>query len=140
VRIVFDTNVLFAAYIAHGTCATLYEQALAAAALVTSETILQEFEDKLIVKGKVDPDKAARTRSEIAANSNIVPIEPLAKPVCRDPDDDAILATAVAAHADLLVTGDKDLLVIGSYCGILIVTPAECLARLREPTSRAQAS
>jgi putative PIN family toxin of toxin-antitoxin system len=138
VRIVFDTNVLFAAYIARGTCATLYEQALAAATLLTSETILQEFKEKLVVKGKVEADKATRLRAEIAANSSIVPIEPLPKPVCRDPDDDAILATAVAAHADLLVTGDKDLLVIGSYQGIPIVTPADCLARLREPASRTE--
>ena len=137
-RIVFDTNVLFAAYIARGTCATLYEQALAAATLLTSEIILQEFEKKLVAKGKVEPEKAARLRAEIVANSSIVPIEPPTNPVCRDPDDDAILATAVAAHADLLVTGDKDLLVIGIYQGIPIVTPAECLARLREPTSRSE--
>lgn len=137
-RIVFDTNVLFAAYIARGTCATLYEQALAAATLLTSEIILQEFEEKLVAKGKVEPEKAARLRAEIAANSSIVPIEPPTNPVCRDPDDDAILATAVAAHADLLVTGDKDLLVIGISQGIPIVTPAECLARLREPTSRTE--
>ncbi len=51
--------------------------------------------------------------------------------MCRDADDDAILATAVAARADLLVTGDKDLLVLGSYNGIPIVTPDQCLVRLR---------
>ena len=139
-RIVFDTNVLFAAFIARGTCATLYEQALAMAMLLTSETILQEFEEKLVIKGKVEAEKAARLRAEIAANFSVVPIQPLAEPVCRDPDDDAILARAVAAHADLLVTGDKDLLVIGSYQGIPIVTPAECLARLRDPTGRAEQS
>jgi len=111
----------------------LYEQALATATLLTSEFILQEFEEKLILKGKVEAAKAARTRAEIFANSIIVPIEPLPKPVCRDPDDDAILATAVAAGADLLVTGDKDLLVLSTFRGIPIVTPAECLARLREP-------
>ncbi len=134
-KIVFDTNVLFAAYIARGTCATLYEQALAAATLLTSETILQEFEEKLVVKGKVEAVKAARLRAEVAASCSIVPIEPLPEPVCRDPDDDAVLATALAAQADLLVTGDKDLLVIESYQGIPIVTPADCLARLRDQTS-----
>lgn len=134
-RIVFDTNVLFAAYITPGVCATLYEQALATATLLTSESILQEFEEKLVAKAKVEPAKAARLRAEIAANSSVVPIGPLPEPICRDPDDDAILATAFAAHADLLVTGDKDLLVIGSYQGISILTPAECLSRLREPTA-----
>lgn len=48
------------------------------------------------------------------------------------PDDDAILA--VAAHADLIVTGDKDLLVLGSDAGIPIVSPAEALVRIAGET------
>lgn len=130
-RLVFDTNVLFAAYIARGTCAALYDQVLALAALLTSDFILDEFERTLVTKGKVAPELAAETRAKVTAHSRVIPIAPLAAPVCRDPDDDAILATALAAQADMLVTGDKDLLVLGSYEGIPIVTPAECLARLR---------
>ena len=52
--------------------------------------------------------------------------------LCRDADDDVILGTAVAARADLIVTGDKDLLVLGSYQSIPIITPGICLARIRE--------
>jgi|ERR1035437_2211467 putative PIN family toxin of toxin-antitoxin system len=48
--------------------------------------------------------------------------------VCRDPNDDMILECAVAAGAQFIVSDDKDLLVLGSYRGIRIVTPAEFLA------------
>ena len=45
--------------------------------------------------------------------------------VCRDPDDDHILAAAVNAECDFLVTGDKDLLALKKFAGMKIVTPRE---------------
>jgi putative PIN family toxin of toxin-antitoxin system len=47
--------------------------------------------------------------------------------VCRDPNDDMVIECAVLADAQVIVSGDKDLLVMGSYQGIRIVTPAEFL-------------
>ena len=44
-------------------------------------------------------------------------------PVCRDPDDDRILACASEAHAEYIVTGDEDLLVLKRYSAIRIVKP-----------------
>lgn len=44
---------------------------------------------------------------------------------CRDPNDDMFLECALRAEADLLVAGDKDLLVLGSYKATRIVTPAQ---------------
>lgn len=55
--------------------------------------------------------------------------EPLNKPVCRDPDDDAVLACALAGRADALVSGDEDLLTLKSFRGIPIITPAEWVRR-----------
>lgn len=130
-RLVFDTNVFFAANITRGTCATLYQESLIAATLLTSDHILDELEEKLVTKAKMEPEVAARTRAEVAQDCRVVAIQSLPEAVCRDPDDDAVLATAAAACADLLVTGDKDLLVLGKYNGIPIVAPHECLARLR---------
>ncbi len=43
--------------------------------------------------------------------------------ICRDPNDDMILECAVAARADIIVTGDKDLLAVGEYEGIRVMTP-----------------
>ena len=43
--------------------------------------------------------------------------------VCRDPDDDLVLATALAAQADVIITGDKDLLTLKTHGGVRIRTP-----------------
>ena len=55
----------------------------------------------------------------------------LAQPICRDPGDDAVLACAKAANADLIISGDQDLLVLQAFEGIQIVTVAQALERLR---------
>ena len=51
-------------------------------------------------------------------------------PSLRDPDDVAVLACALSAGADAIVTGDKDLLTIGSFQGIPIIDTAGALRRL----------
>ena len=43
--------------------------------------------------------------------------------ICRDPKDDMVLECAARSHADVIVSGDKDLLAVGEYEGIRIVTP-----------------
>lgn len=48
--------------------------------------------------------------------------------VTRDPDDDQVLATALSGKADLIVSGDSDLLDLRSFRGIRIVTAAAALA------------
>lgn len=53
--------------------------------------------------------------------------------VVRDPADDVILATAIAGRAALLVTRDKDLLDLGTYQGVEMITPEALLMRLRQP-------
>jgi predicted nucleic acid-binding protein len=55
---------------------------------------------------------------------------PAIEPVCRDPDDDHVLAAALAARAEVIVTGDADLLVLGAYQGIQILSVRAFLAEL----------
>jgi putative PIN family toxin of toxin-antitoxin system len=59
-------------------------------------------------------------------------VEPasLPQPVSRDPDDDVVRATALAANALLIVSGDRDLLDLGSFSGIRILNAAEALRAL----------
>jgi predicted nucleic acid-binding protein len=47
--------------------------------------------------------------------------------VPRDADDDQVIAAALAAQADLIVSGDNDLLSLGQYQGITIVMPAQAV-------------
>jgi len=131
VRIVFDTNVLFAAFVTHGVCAGLYEECLSGGRIMVSRFILEELREKLLVKAKLSLSEVREVLAAVRADADVVETEPLAVPVCRDAEDDEILATALAAKADALVTGDKDLLVLGRHEGIPIFTPREGLEFLR---------
>jgi predicted nucleic acid-binding protein len=62
--------------------------------------------------------------------AEVIDPPPLARPVCRDPDDDAVLALGIAAQADMIVSGDDDLLSLGNFEGIPILSPAQALHRL----------
>jgi putative PIN family toxin of toxin-antitoxin system len=130
-RIVFDTNVFFAAFVAHGICAGLYEECLLRGRIVVSQFILEELREKLLTKAKLSQVEVKEVLDAVSADAEFVETRPLVSPICRDADDDWILATALTAKADALVTGDKDLLVLERHEGIPILTPRECLAFLR---------
>jgi uncharacterized protein len=130
VNIVFDTNVLFAAYVATGLCAELYETGRDLGVIRVSPFILDELADKLAIKARLTPDEICDVIEQVRHDSLLVDCKPLAAPVCRDPDDDWILAAALAAQGGLIVTGDKDLLVLDPWEGIRILTPRQCLTIL----------
>jgi uncharacterized protein len=130
VRLVLDTNVLFAAFITHGVCAGLYEECLLQADIIVSDFILKELAGRLVSKGRFTKAEAQTVVRAIRKDAHLVAPLRLAKPVCRDADDDWILATAVAGSADAIVTGDQDLLILKAHAGIPIVTPRGGLALL----------
>jgi PIN domain len=59
----------------------------------------------------------------------------LPQPVCRDPDDDQVLALAIAAKVDLIVSGDNDLLSLGSFEGVPIIAPAQAVTFVEATSS-----
>ena len=130
-RIVFDTNVLFAAFVTYGACAGLYEECLLGGQIVVSRFILEELREKLLTKAKLSLMEVKDVINAVSADAEVLEPQPLTIPVCRDADDDWILAAALAGKADALVTGDKDLLVLKRYEGIPILAPRDCLALLR---------
>jgi predicted nucleic acid-binding protein len=54
------------------------------------------------------------------------------KGVCRDEDDDMVVECALVAKAQMIVSGDKDLLSLGMYSGIQIISPAAYLKQEAE--------
>ena len=74
-----------------------------------------------IARPQVATTLARSNTSRERALAEVIAGPPLAKPVCRDPDDDAVLTLALAANADLIVSGDNDLLDLKSFQGIEIV-------------------
>jgi putative PIN family toxin of toxin-antitoxin system len=70
----------------------------------------------------IDPETHAWLQSLMASAELVTIGERIA--ACRDPTDDKFLELAVAGHADLIVTGDGDLLALHPFRDIAIVTPA----------------
>jgi len=123
-RVVLDTNVLIAAFISRGHSHELFEHLARHHDLFTSEYILDEFKRTLSVKFKM-PQPAVVAAVELQlSRMEIVSPSPLEGVVEQDPDDDAIVATALAARADCLISGDRGLLKLGAYEGISIVAPS----------------
>ncbi len=69
------------------------------------------------------------------AGSSLVVPEALPAPICREAADDVVLATALAAGADAIVSGDQDLLVLRSYERIRIISPRSLLEELDGPNA-----
>jgi putative PIN family toxin of toxin-antitoxin system len=62
--------------------------------------------------------------------AEVVNAPALPQPVCRDPKDDIVLACALAAQAHLVGSGDEDLLSLGQFEGIPILTAAQAVAMI----------
>ncbi|HEV2146337.1 MAG TPA: putative toxin-antitoxin system toxin component, PIN family [Longimicrobiaceae bacterium] len=123
-RLVLDTNVLLAAFVSRGVCHDLLEHCERAHRIVASEFILEEFADKLLRKFKVPSDKVQRAVALLRPRMEVIEPPPLDLPTCRDPDDDWVLATALAGQCACIVTGDKDLLTLEVFSGIRILPPS----------------
>ncbi|MEI8122966.1 MAG: putative toxin-antitoxin system toxin component, PIN family [bacterium] len=124
-KIVLDTNVLIAAFIAHGSCNELIEHCAVHHDITLSKPMLDEFSDVLVRKFGYNVAEAKAAATLIQSRAFMVKPVRLPGAVCRDPDDDVVLATALAGCAQVIVTGDKDLTVLKSYEGIKIIRPAD---------------
>ena len=122
-RLVLDTNVLIAAFVARGVCAELLEHCVREHQPVTSLAILEEVRRNLVAKAKVSPIQAGQAVRLLRTRLEVVEPTALGARVCRDADDDLVLGTAIAGRADAMVTGDRDLLDLGAFRGIPILSP-----------------
>lgn len=127
--VVLDTNVIVAALVAKGLCHEVVVRALGSSTVVTSAAMIDELERTLSAKFTLGP-AATAFLEQLRLRVHLIVPTPLAAPASRDADDDVVLATAVAANATVVVTGDLDLLVLRNYRGIEIVTPRDFLGRL----------
>ncbi|MCB1742055.1 MAG: putative toxin-antitoxin system toxin component, PIN family [Gammaproteobacteria bacterium] len=126
-RVVLDTNVLIsAALIATGKPWAVLKHVVETGVLLFCDETFEELATRLM-REKFDRYVSESTRHtflvELAAVAEWTAITG-AVHVCRDPDDDKLLETAIAGRADLLVTGDSDLLELHPFRGLSIVTPA----------------
>lgn len=135
-KVYFDTNVLISAFTARGLCADLMRVVLAEHELMTGEVNLRELRGVLVEKFRAPKALVASIESQLRDHT-IIP-EPAAPSaiVIRDPDDAWVLATALTSEADMLVTGDQDLLAIAASVSLPILTPRLAWKQLRGDRDR----
>ena len=122
-RVFLDTNVLVAAFATRGLCADVMRVVLAEHQLITAEVVLAEHRAVLIRRIKL-PQATVEDIMTLLRDQEVVPkpSKPSEVPI-RDPDDRWILASATAGRADVLVTGDRDLLDVASKTPLPILDP-----------------
>ena len=122
-RVCLDTNVWVAAFATRGLCADVVRVVLAEHDLVIGQVIVAELRRALERKLGLPSDRIAAVEA-LMSQFDIAPkpARPSAVTV-RDPADRWILATAVAGRADVLVTGDHDLLVLRTVAPVRILAP-----------------
>ncbi len=122
-RVFLDTNVLVSAFATRGLCADLLRHVLAEHDMITGEVVIAELRRVLRDRIKV-PARTVSAVEKLLRDQVVVPkpAEPHPLPI-RDTDDRWVLASAVAGKADVLVTGDSDLLEIASRAPLPIVDP-----------------
>ena len=135
-RVVLDTNVVASALLWGGTPERLIEAAgEGALELFTSEALLAELAGilgraKFAARLKQKSVSAAEIVARYREIAETIEAEPIEVAQLRDPDDSAVLACALAARAEALISSDDDLRALGTYQNIPVLTAAECLKRI----------
>ncbi len=134
-RVVLDTNIFISALLASKHCRLVIKTFDApATTLIISNAMIQELRTSLN-KPKLTGLINDADKQKLIAFIRIkaVSINPkIVENICRDPKDNMVLATAVAAKANIIVTGDKDLLILDPFKRIEIIPPAKFLAKLNK--------
>ena len=141
-RLVLDTNIAVSALLWGGNPQQILDLAGdPSVKMFTSRPLMAElvgvlgrpkFSPKFLQHRKTPLQLAAR----YALATRSVALQSLPRTVPSDPDDDAIIATGIAANADLIVTGDGDLLALHPYRGIQILNAADAVRHLRKALRR----
>ena len=122
-KLLLDTNVLVAALVARGTCSDLLEHCVRQHVVVSSQSLLNELREVLERKFRQRAIDVSAALQLFGETLTLVTPDTLDPPVCRDHDDDVVLATALAGECAAIITGDEDLLILNPFRGIQVLTP-----------------
>lgn len=133
-RVVLDSSVLVSGFLTEGgTTAALFSRYRQGAfALCSSPWIVEETRRALLRPRNMNRyryriEDVQQFLDGLARSAQFFRDAPQVPAVTRDPSDDQVIACAVAARADYLVTGDDDMLVLAEHKGIRILTPRQFL-------------
>jgi len=131
-RIVVDTNVLISRLlVADSVPAEAVRLARRNGHLLVSDATMYELAE-VLSRRKFDPYVPAKSRQrflrELAGIAEFVPIIEYVRE-CRDPRDDKFLEVALNGRADVIITGDRDLLALRPWRGVAILSPADYMKK-----------
>ena len=134
--VLLDTNILARGAISRATAVSAILDAWLAGAFTLAMTphILDEVARTLrkpYFARRLRPQDAANYQHHLATLATMVPVSVQVAGVATHPEDDLVLASAISAGADYLVTRDRQLLKLGSYQGAAILSPTEFLQQLQ---------
>ncbi len=141
-KIVIDTNVIIAAFATRGLCNEVFELCLAEHEIFLSAEIIAEVEKGLLEKIKVPENVVKDIIEFLKSKSENVEIKVETKGIMneirlklRDPKDLIVLSTAELSGAEVILTGDKDLLSLKGFKKIKILAPREFYDLLKKQNS-----
>lgn len=136
-RVVLDTNVVLSGLLsAKGPPALILDAWLQDRfILITSLYLIREVEHvlsypRLVQRLNLTKKEQNTFLAALLARSEVTPGKLQLSGITRDPQDDALIACAVEGRADVVVSGDQDILVLGEYQGIQMVTPRRFIEML----------
>ena len=131
-KVCLDTNVLIAAFATRGLCTDVLRTVLAEHELILGEVILEEFRRVLHRKFKL-PEARILAAEAVFDGIEIIPKPRAPSPLkIRDRADRWVVATAIAGEAEVLVTGDDDLLAVAKDAELRILNPRSFWELLRK--------
>lgn len=129
-KVFLDTNVVVSALATRGLCADLYERLLTGHEVVIGEPVIIEVLDILRRKFRAGKDLQAKVEAELRL-LHVIPAQAIAPSLpIRDVDDPWIIACALQADVDCLVTGDAELLALEKVGKLPIISPRACWEKL----------
>ena len=138
IRAVLDTNLLISYLLTHRPpIATLIDHHLSRddIVLVTAPELLAEL-DRVLTYPKLQryytDEERTRFVALVMALGEVVDLPETIPRICRDPDDDRLVACAIVGEAGVIVSGDNDLLALERVGDIPILTAAQFLAMLEQ--------
>ncbi|OHD66003.1 MAG: putative toxin-antitoxin system toxin component, PIN family [Spirochaetes bacterium RBG_13_51_14] len=124
-KLVLDSNIIVAAYAGRGLCNSLFELCLDRYSIIISDFILAEVYRTLNNKLKMPPKNVQIIIDYLKEFCDLTAYTKLNESICRDKNDNDIIALAISNNVDYLITGDKDLLILKKYKKVKIISPRE---------------
>jgi len=135
-KIFLDTNVLASAAATRGLCADVLREVFASHDLFISEQVLNELRRVLMLKFGVGQDLIDDFIQLLQQDSVFAQPSRVPKIKLQDTEDLTILAAAITAGAEVLITGDKELLDLGRVEDMEILSPRQFWEKLKAQEKR----